>query len=104
MRGAITRAAAHGDVVIVAIGALMLGAYLSATLLFPKASGRVVFGDATHHFIQLRSVIFDHDLDFLNEHVTIYELANTKEETDRILADLGTSTGLVRNYMPIGAG
>jgi hypothetical protein len=102
MRGAITRAAAHGDVVIVAIGALMLGAYLSATLLFPKASGRVVFGDATHHFIQLRSVIFDHDLDFLNEHVTIYELANTKEETDRILADLGTSTGLVRNYMPIG--
>jgi hypothetical protein len=102
MRGVITRAAAHGDLVLVAVGVLMLGAYISATLLFPKASGRVVFGDATHHFIQLRSVVFDHDLNFLNEHVAIYELAGTREETDRILADLGTSTGRVRNYMPIG--
>ncbi len=102
MRGALARAALHGDLILIALGVLMLGAFLSATLLFPKASGRVVFGDATHHFIQLRSVVFDHDLDFLNEHVAIYELAGTKEETDHILAELGTPTGRVRNYMPIG--
>ena len=106
MRGAFARATTwaglHGDAVIIAIGVAMLGAYLSATVLFPKASGRVVFGDATHHFIQLRSVVFDRDLDFLNEHIAVYELAGTKDERDHILEESGTPTGRVRNYMPIG--
>src|SRR5437773_271161 len=51
------------DKLVLAIGALMLAAHVAATLLFPKPNGRVVFGDATHHFVQLRSMVFDRDFD-----------------------------------------
>jgi hypothetical protein len=87
--------------VIFVAGALMLAAYLSAIGLFPKPGGRVVFGDATHHFVQLRSAVFDRDLDFKNEYLTLYGLQHEVPGTEFIFSDL-TPTGRVRNYMPVG--
>ncbi len=79
----------------------MLAAYLGATLLFPKPDGRIVFGDATHHFVQLRSLVFDHDLDFRDEYVRIYHLHGNEPGTEWVFSEL-TPTGHVRNYMPVG--
>ncbi len=80
---------------------MMLIAYLAATVVMPKPNGRVVFGDATHHFVQLRSAVFDHDFDFKNDYLRIYGLKQYEPETDWIFSDL-TPTGHVRNYMPVG--
>jgi hypothetical protein len=101
----VTRAAlwcgTHAGRTIAAATTAMLAAYLSAALLFPKPDHRVVFGDATHHFVQLRSLVFDHDLDFRNEYVRLYRLDGMVPGTEWIYRDL-TPTGHVRNYMPIG--
>jgi hypothetical protein len=83
------------------IGVGMLMAYLGATVLMPKPDGRVVVGDATHHFVQLRSAVFDRDLDFRNEYVRLYGLTREEPGTDWIFTEL-TPTGHVRNYMPVG--
>lgn len=87
--------------IIAAIGALMLVAYLIATLAFPKADGRIIVGDATHHYVQLRSLVFDRDLSFKNDYMRIYGLEKEVPETQFIFSD-PTPTGLVRNYMPLG--
>lgn len=79
----------------------MLVAYLGAMFLWPKPGGRVVFGDATHHFVQLRSLVFDGDLDFRNEYLEIYGLTREEPGTEWIFTEL-TPTGHVRNYMPVG--
>lgn len=87
---------------IVALGAMMLASYVTALLAFPKPNGRIVLGDATHHFVQLRSLVFDRDLDFHNEYVRIYNLVDASvEDTDWVYAER-TTTGRVRNYMPVG--
>jgi hypothetical protein len=84
------------------IGALLLAAYvLGTSVFFRKPDGRVVFGDATHHFVQLRSIVFDRDLQFRNEYVRLYRLTGDEGGTEWIFSDL-TPTGHVRNYMPIG--
>ncbi len=87
--------------VIVAIGAVFLTAYLVAILGFPKSSGRIVFGDTTHYFVQLRSLVFDRDLQFQNEYMRLYGLDQEIPETEFIFTSR-TETGHVRNYMPIG--
>jgi hypothetical protein len=89
------------DAVVVGLGAVMLIAYLGAAAVMPKPGGRVIFGDATHHFVQLRSVVFDHDLDFRNDYQRIYGLTREEPGTEWIFSDL-TKTGHVRNYMPVG--
>ena len=91
----------HTDRVIFVTGAVMLVAYLTAIGLFPKPGGRVVFGDATHHFVQLRSAVFDRDFDFKNEYMKIYGLEREVPGTEFIFSD-PTPTGRVRNYMPVG--
>jgi hypothetical protein len=93
--------AAHTDRVIWAIGLGMLVAYLGVTAIWPKPNGRVIFGDATHHYVQLRSLVFDHDFDFKNEYLRIYGLKTYEPGTEWIFTDL-TPTGHVRNYMPLG--
>lgn len=87
--------------IIIGIGALFMAAYLTAILGFPKSGGRIVFGDATHHFVQLRSLVFDRDLQFQNEYMRLYGLAEPVPGTEFIFSEL-TPTGHVRNYMPIG--
>ena len=79
----------------------MLLAYTAATEVLRKPNGRVIFGDATHHFVQLRSMVFDHDFDFQNDYMRIYGLTKDEPETNWIFYD-HTATGKVRNYMPVG--
>jgi hypothetical protein len=86
---------------ILATGALLLAAHLAAMILMPKAGGRVVIGDATHHFVQLRSLVYDRDLDFRNEYMRIYQLEAAVPGTEWVFTEL-TPTGRVRNYMPVG--
>ena len=86
---------------ILATGALLLAAHLAAMVLMPKAGDRVVIGDATHHFVQLRSLVYDRDLDFRNEYMRIYRLEAAVPGTEWIFTEL-TPTGRVRNYMPVG--
>jgi hypothetical protein len=86
---------------IAAIGAAMIAAYLGAMTITPRADGRVVVGDATHHFVQLRSIVFDGDLHFQNDYVGIYGLKGGERGTDWVFDEL-TPTGHVRNYMPVG--
>ena len=82
-------------------GVALLGAYITAMIVLAKPDGRVVFGDATHHFVQLRSLVYDRDLHFQNEYVRIYRLRGDEPGTEWIFRDL-TDTGRVRNYMPVG--
>jgi len=89
------------DRAIFAVGACLIVAYLAAMTAMPKPGGRVVVGDATHHFVQLRSMVFDHDLDFRNEYVRLYGLEREEPGTEWVFTEL-TRTGHVRNYMPVG--
>lgn len=86
---------------IIAVGALLLTAHLTAMVLMPKPGGRVVTGDATHHFVQLRSLVYDRDLNFRNEYMRIYQLEAAGPGTEWVFTEL-TPTGRVRNYMPVG--
>jgi hypothetical protein len=97
----LARLVAHPGPTIAAIGSAMLIAYVTAVLSFPKPGGRLIFGDATHHFVQLRSMVFDRDLNFRNEYVTLYGLAGDEPGTEWVTDEL-TVTGHVRNYMPVG--
>ena len=62
---------------------------------------RAIVGDATHHFVQLRSLVFDRDLHFRNEYTRIYGLQGGEPGTEWVHRDF-TETGHVRNYMPVG--
>jgi hypothetical protein len=86
--------------VIGALGLLFGVAYLASIVLFPKADGRLVIGDALHHYVQLRSAVFDHDLNFRNEYVRLYRLQGNEPGTEWVYEN--TPTGHVRNYMPVG--
>lgn len=89
------------EAAILATGAVMLAAYVAATIAMPKPDGRVVVGDATHYFVQLRSLVYDGDLSFQNEYIRLYGLDGYVPGTEWIYHDL-TLTGRVRNYMPVG--
>lgn len=87
--------------VIAAIGLLFTFAYLSSLVLLPKADGRILLGDALHHYVQLRSAVFDGDLHFQNDYIRLYGLEGPDPETRWIYVDF-TPTGHVRNVMPVG--
>jgi hypothetical protein len=93
-------AAGHAGTVIVSLGVAMLATHLIAVLAFPRA-GDIVAGDAKHHFVQLRSLVFDRDLDFRNEFLASYEVPTADPEADWLVSEL-TPTGRVRNFMPLG--
>jgi hypothetical protein len=90
----------HAGLAIVSLACLFSTAYLTSLVLFPKADGRVVVGDALHHYVQLRSAVFDRDLHFKNEYVRMYRLQGGEPGTEWIYQ--GTATGHVRNLMPVG--
>jgi hypothetical protein len=89
------------DRLLVATGLVLLAAHLTAAELFRKPGGRVIVGDATHHYVQLRSIVFDRDLDFENDYTGLARSANT-EPAPGWLDRTRTASGLVRNYMPVG--
>jgi hypothetical protein len=86
--------------VILVIGLLFAVAYSASLVVFPKRGGRLVVGDALHHYVQLRSAVFDRDLHFRNEYVRLYELKGGEPGTGWVYED--TVTGHVRNLMPVG--
>ena len=86
--------------VIAAIATLFVTAYTGSLVFLPKPDGRIVIGDALHHYVQLRSVVFDHDLHFRNEYIHLYRLRGGERGTDWVYQD--TPTGHVRNFMPVG--
>ena len=85
---------------IALLGLLFALAYSSSVALRPKPDGRVVTGDALHHYVQLRSAVFDRDLHFRNEYVTLYDLRGDEPGSEWVFQD--TATGHVRNLMPVG--
>lgn len=86
--------------VITLVGLLFALAYCSSAVLRPKPNGRVVSGDALHHYVQLRSAVFDRDLHFRNEYVRLYDLRGGEHGSEWVFED--TATGHVRNLMPVG--
>lgn len=90
----------HMGSAIVALACLFSAAYLTSLAVFPKPDGRVVVGDALHHYVQLRSAVFDRDLHFRNEYIRMYRLQGGEPGTEWIYE--GTATGHVRNLMPVG--
>ena len=86
---------------IVAAGVAILALHLVAMEVFRKPDGRVMFGDATHHYVQLRSLVYDRDLDFENDYLGMYGVAAGDPGTEW-LDYARTPTGRVRNYMPVG--
>jgi len=91
----------HAAGLIAAIGAVCALAFAASLLVFPKPDGRVVVGDAVHYFVYLRSMVFDHDLQFKNEYMRLYGVSSPGPETGWIFTPL--PTGYVRNMMPIGS-
>jgi hypothetical protein len=90
----------HPTAIIVFIGLLFAIAYGSSLVVRPKPDGRIVIGDALHHYVQLRSAVFDRDLHFRNEYVRLYGLKGGEPGSEWIFEN--TRTGHVRNLMPVG--
>ena len=100
MRGWILLPEQRPGRVIAAIGLLFLLAYTASLIVRPKPSGRIVIGDALHHYVQLRSAVFDGDLHFRNEYVRLYGLRGDEPGTEWVYQE--TATGHVRSLMPVG--
>lgn len=86
---------------IAAITALFVAAYAASLVWLAKPDGRILFGDALHHYVQLRSLVFDGDVRFTNEYLELYgPTAAHDPETQWIVEP--NATGHVRNLMPLG--
>lgn len=92
----------RADRILVVLGALMLAAYAASLVLLPKPDGRVVMGDAVQHYVQLRSLALDGDLDFRNDFAIVYGFDEDGAVARDWIEERLTPTGYVRNYMPIG--
>ncbi|MBK5298592.1 MAG: hypothetical protein JJE40_15675 [Vicinamibacteria bacterium] len=90
----------HPGRTIVVIGLVFALAYGASLVLFPKADGRIVVGDAVHYYVYLRSVVFDGDLQFHNEYVRLYGLTERGPGVAWMYDPL--PTGYIRNVMPVG--
>ena len=85
---------------IAAIGLSFVLAYGASLVLLPKPNGQIVVGDAIEHYVQLRSVVFDGDLQFLNDYAGLYRV--DEQAMSGAAAWKTTPTGHIRNYMPVG--
>ena len=90
----------HPAITIATVGIACAVLYLAAVFSFPRPGGRIIAGDAVHHFVYLRSIVFDHDLRFQNEYIRMYGLTHEVPDTDWVYRK--SATGHVRNMMPIG--
>jgi hypothetical protein len=86
---------------IAAMTLLFVCAYGASLVWLAKPDGRIVFGDALHHYVQLRSMVFDRVLKFTNDYLHLYGPgAGQDEETAWIVRT--NATGHIRNLMPVG--
>ena len=91
----------HPIRVLIAIGVLFAVAYAASLVLLRKPGGQIVVGDALGHYVQLRSVVFDRDLQFKNEYARLHGVS--EEAIEAVTAgERMTPTDHIRNYMPFG--
>ena len=76
-------------------------AYGIAVVALPKANRRIVIGDAEGHYVQLRSAVFDRDLDFRNDYAGLEGLTVGSAIESSIAAAKATPTGYQRDFMPV---
>ena len=83
---------------IASIGLAFAALYVIA---FTVAGGdrRPINGDAVQYYAYLRSIVFDHDLDFANDYAALYGSAQTDSN---IWQRERTATGLLPNQMSVG--
>ncbi|MDP6373168.1 MAG: hypothetical protein QF463_00560 [Vicinamibacterales bacterium] len=87
----------HPGRTIVAVGVLFAVAYVSAVTLFPRAHGRIIDGDGIQYYAYLRSLVFDRDVNFVNDYELLYGA-----DTDNVWLTNRTVTGYAVNQMSIG--
>jgi hypothetical protein len=92
----------HPGRTVAAIGCLFALAYAVALVGLAKPGGRIVMGDALGHYVQLRSAVFDRDLQFRNDYARLYGIEEGSEVESALAADRTTTTGHTRNLMPVG--
>ncbi|HJO39538.1 MAG: hypothetical protein QGF21_07270 [Vicinamibacterales bacterium] len=81
-----------------AIGCGLAVAYTFAVTLFPSADGRIIEGDAVQYYAYLRSLVFDQDVNFIND----YQLLYASDGSSNVWLDTTTETGHAVNLMSIG--
>ena len=92
----------HPGWTVVAIGLLFALGYGVATIGFPKPDRRIVVGDAEGQYVQLRSAVFDRDLQFRNDYARLEGLIDGSDTEAMVAAVRMTPTGYARTYMPVG--
>jgi hypothetical protein len=91
----------HPLAVLITIGVLFAAAYGTSLIVLRKPGGQIVVGDALGHYVQLRSVVFDRDLQFKNEYARLHGVSEEAIEAVSA-AERMTPTDHIRNYMPFG--
>jgi hypothetical protein len=84
------------EATILAIGAAFVFVYALAVTAFAKPHGRIVEGDAVHYYVYLRSLVFDHDVDFHDDYAAMYGPSRIPRNIFR------TRTGHLSNVVSIG--
>ena len=87
---------------LIGIGVLFVIAYGVGLVGPAKRDARIMVGDALGHYVQLRSAVFDRDLEFRNEFARMYGLDEGSAIESAAAAERSTPTGKTRNYMPVG--
>lgn len=92
----------HPARVIVCITFVFALAYIAALTLVPRASGRILNGDAVQYYAYLRSLAIDRDLDFSNDYRHLYAPASEEEAAGNVWIASTTPVGRRANQMSIG--
>lgn len=82
---------------IAVIGAAFAVAYLAAMTMFPRAHGRIIDGDGIQYYAYLRSLVFDGDVNFINDYQLLYG-----DDEASVWTSARTVTGHAVNLMSIG--
>lgn len=87
---------------IALVGLLLALTYSAALRWLPRSDGRIIAGDAVHYYVYLRSLVFDRDLQFLDDYTSIATGIPDEGHDGPEWLDERTSTGHIRNMMSIG--
>jgi hypothetical protein len=87
---------------ILCIAVVFLLAYGASLVVLAKPGGRIVRGDALGHYVQLRSVVFDRDLEFSNDYTTLLGLERGSPGARDLIEENRTPTGHFKDLMPVG--
>ena len=83
---------------IIGIGVTFAIAYVIAMTVFPRVHGRIIDGDGIQYYAYLRSLVFDHDVNFINDYQFLYG----PEDGTNVWTSTRTTTGHAVNLMSIG--